>query len=318
MGLSEFQLIERFFVRNARYDGSVDLGIGDDAALISVNPGQSLAVTTDTLVEGVHFFSGANPESLGHKALAVNLSDLAAMGAEPRWASLALTLPQSDPSWLSGFAQGLFELADVWAVRLIGGDTTQGPRSITVHAMGTVPKGDALLRSGARPGDVIYLTGSVGDAGLGLMTERKEAECGDDAVLRRLHRPDPRIAVGLRLRGLATACIDVSDGLAADLGHVLRLSQVGAVIDWHALPLSAAVKAYVDETGDWELPLRCGDDYELCFTVAAADVATLEARLAGLPDPCTRIGSINGSGTLDVVRDSGAMEFPLSGYEHFS
>ena len=318
MALKEFDLIERFFHRPNGGNSSVRLGIGDDCALLGFDDSLELAVTTDTMVEGVHFFADVDPESLGYKALAVNLSDLAAMGAEPVCATLALTMPGSDASWLSRFARGFFDLAQAWSVELIGGDTAQGPLTITIQAMGTVPKGEALLRSTARPTDRIYLTGRLGDAALGLKMERNEVDGSDAAVLNRLHRPQPRVEAGLKLRGVATACIDLSDGLAGDLGHILQASRVGAVIDWNKLPLSAAVRQYIGESGDWELPLRGGDDYELCFTVPASEAAAMEGRLADLGYPCTCVGVIDRSDGLRVLKDSNRIQFALQGYEHFS
>jgi thiamine-monophosphate kinase len=318
MALSEFDLIERFFVRKNRRNPSVRLGIGDDCALLGFDDLVELAVTTDTMVEGVHFFSSADPQAVGYKALAVNLSDLASMGAEPVCATLALTMPESDASWLSRFAQGFFDLAQEWSVELIGGDTTQGPLTITVQAMGTVPKGEALLRSTARPADLIYVTGYLGDAGLGVKIEQNEVDCSDAAVLNRLHRPEPRVEAGLRLRGVATSCIDLSDGLAGDLGHILQASGVGAIIDWDKLPLSDAVRHYIGESRDWELPLRGGDDYELCFTIPASEAAAMERRMADLRYPCACVGVIDRSDGLRVLKDSNRIQFSLQGYEHFS
>jgi thiamine-monophosphate kinase len=318
MALKEFDLIERFFVRKNGGNPSVRLGIGDDCALLGVDESVELAVTTDTMVEGVHFFSGADPEALGYKALAVNLSDLASMGADPVCAILALTIPESDASWLSRFTQGFFDLAQAWSVELIGGDTTRGPLTITVQAMGTVPKGMALRRATARLTDLIYVTGYLGDAALGLKIEQNQVDRSDAAVLNRLHRPEPRVEAGLRLRGLATACIDLSDGLAGDLGHILQASGVGAAIDWNKLPISDAVRRHIGESGDWELPLRGGDDYELCFTIPASEAAGLERRMSDLGCPCTGIGVIDRSDGLWVVKDSNRIQFSLQGYEHFS
>ena len=318
MAIKEFDLIERFFVRKNGGNPSVRLGIGDDCALLGIGDTVELAVTTDTMVEGVHFFPGADPDALGYKALAVNLSDLASMGAEPVCAILALTMPQSDASWLSRFAHGFFDLAQAWSVELIGGDTTRGPLTITVQAIGTVPKGEALLRSTARPADLVYVTGCLGDAALALKIEQNEVDYRDAAVLNRLHRPEPRVEAGLRLRGVATACIDLSDGLAGDLGHILQASGVGAVIDWNKLPFSDAVRHYIDESGDWELPIRGGDDYELCFTIPASEAAASERRMADSGCPCTCIGVIDRSDGLRVLKDSNRIQFLLQGYEHFS
>lgn len=222
MALGEFELIRRFFTAQAVRHRETVLGIGDDGAVLCPPPDHELVVTVDTLVSGVHFLPTVDPERLGHKALAVNLSDLAAMGAEPRWASLALTLPEADPAWLAAFARGFFRLAERHGVELIGGDTTQGPLAITVQALGWVPRGAALRRSGARPGDRIYLSGPMGCAGLGLKIRLGQVAFDDAEAVLRLEQPEPRVELGVSLRGIASACIDVSDRLAADLGHLWR------------------------------------------------------------------------------------------------
>ena len=257
MPVSEFALIQRFFTQQPVKNPSTRLGIGDDCALLAVPEGFELAITTDTMVENVHFFAGTDPELLGHKLLAVNLSDLAAMGAKPVSVTLALTLPKVDETWLTAFAKGFLNLAERYSVDLIGGDTTSGPLTLTVQAMGLVPKGQALRRSAARPGDFIYMTGCLGDAGLGLKIKQGYNCADSDAALTRFNRPEPQIGAGLALIGIANACIDISDGLAGDLGHILEQSRVGACLDWEALPLSKAVLAYINDTGDWSMPLDC-------------------------------------------------------------
>jgi thiamine-monophosphate kinase len=267
--VNEFELIRRFFARQDMTRADVVAGIGDDAALLQPPAGQQLAVTSDLLVSGIHFLSDADPQALGHKALAVNLSDLAAMGAEPAWFMLNLALPKADAGWLEFFCRGLFELAREYRVQLVGGDTSRGPLAIAIEAHGFVPPGQALRRSGAKTGDRIYVTGTLGDAGLALrhrlggisLPERELA-----AVAARLDRPVPRVREGLLLRGLAHGAIDISDGLLADLGHVLEQSRVGARIHLDKIPLSPVCRAYLPETG-WDLVLANGDDYELCFTV---------------------------------------------------
>jgi thiamine-monophosphate kinase len=318
MSLGEFELIRRFFTDQPIRSTDTVLGVGDDGALLRCPAGQELAITVDTLVAGVHFLKDVDPESLGHKVLAVNLSDLAAMGAEPRWATLALTLPAADASWLARFAKGFFGLAERHAVELIGGDTTRGPLALTVQAMGLVPAGRALRRSGARPGDRVYLTGPVGSAGLGLKIRLGETHLADPDALARLERPEPRISHGLQLRGLASAGIDVSDGLAADLGHILKASGVGATLDFAALPLSAGVRRYLAETGDWALPLTFGDDYELCFTVPPEAGPILAARLEASGLEATAIGRIDAAPGLRLVKDGRAAEFTPTGFQHFS
>ena len=311
MPISEFALIQRFFTRQRVINSSTHLGIGDDCALLSIPEGFELAVTTDTMVENVHFFAGADPELLGHKLLAVNLSDLAAMGAKPISVTLALTLPKVDENWLTAFARGFLNLAERYSVDLIGGDTTSGPLTLTVQAMGLVPKGQALMRSAARPGDFIYMTGCLGDAGLGLKIKRGYRCADPEAALTRFNQPEPQVEAGQSLIGIAHACIDLSDGLAGDLGHILEQSQVGACLDWDALPLSNAVLAYINDTGDWSMPLTAGDDYELCFTVSPdqADRLTLEA---------IKIGIIESQPGLRLNKSGKIQPLEVKGFEHFS
>lgn len=311
MALSEFGLIQRFFTRQAVAHRSTALGIGDDCALLDIPDGYQLAVTADTMVENVHFFAGTDPYRLGHKLLAVNLSDLASMGAQPLSVTLALTLPRVDEAWLAAFAQGFLALAGQFGVDLIGGDTTSGPLTLTVQAMGLVPRGQALLRSGAQVGDAIYLSGALGDAGLGLKILQGHACSEPQAALNRFHCPVPRVATGLAIRPIATACIDLSDGLAGDLGHILRLSRVGACVDWSALPLSAAVQGYCQATGDWRMPLVAGDDYELCFTVPPQLAAQV-------PAECRKIGVIDAGAGLRLRKDGLLHSIDTKGYEHFS
>lgn len=311
MPLSEFSLIRRFFTGQRIHHPATRLGIGDDCALLSVPEGSELAITADTMVENVHFFAGADPKHLGHKLLAVNLSDLASMGAQPLAVTLALTLPRADETWLTDFAEGFLNLASLHAVELIGGDTTSGPLTLTVQAMGLVPKGQALRRSGAKPGDGVYVTGTLGDAGLGLKICQGYHCAEPDAALQRFHQPEPRCMEGLSLRGIANACIDISDGLAGDLGHILEQSGVGASIDWDKLPLSQGVETYIQETGDWLMPLTAGDDYELCFTVSPE-------RTADLTIACRRIGAIEPEPGLRLQKSGTLTNLRTQGYEHFS
>lgn len=315
MALNEFQLIERYFAAGGLRREDVVLGIGDDAALLRVPPGMELAVSIDTLVEGVHFPAGTQAAAVGHKALAVGLSDLAAMGAEPAWATLSLSLPEADEDWLGGFASGLSALAGRYGVQLVGGDTVRGPLVVTLQVHGLVPAGQALRRRGARPGDRVYVTGTLGDAGLGLRLLRGElqATAADTAYARgRLDLPQPRVETGLALRGIASAAIDVSDGLAADLGHILEVGGVGAVIDASALPLSEALVRSVEPAAALELALTAGDDYELCFTVPAAKVEDL----AGLS--CTCIGQIEaGCGLRVAAADGSPVPLDHLGFDHF-
>jgi len=255
MASGEFGLIEKYFDRPSER-ADVILAVGDDCAILAPPDEQQLAVSVDTLVSGVHFFPDTDPRGLGHKALAVNLSDLAACGAKPAWCSLALTLPSIDEGWLSGFSAGFWGLARQHNISLIGGDTTQGPLSITVQVIGTTPRGKALLRSGAKANDLIYVSGPIGNAGLGLMGRQGAWEIKDPALFMALETPTPRIALGLSLLGIASACIDISDGLAADLGHILERSQVGAEIDWDQLPLSESVRQFIAQHDDLGFPLQ--------------------------------------------------------------
>jgi thiamine-monophosphate kinase len=314
--LGEFDLIRRYFTHPARRADTL-VAVGDDCALLAPRPGRVLAVTTDTLVEGVHFFPGTDPRALGHKSLAVNLSDLAAMGAEPAWVTLALTLPEPDETWLAAFADGFLNLADRYHVDLVGGDTTRGPLAITVQAMGFVDPDRVLRRDAARAGDAIYLTGELGLAGLGLKIARGEIAFDAHEAREKLDRPEPRVQAGLALAGLARAGIDVSDGLAADLGHILATSGVGAALEYSALPLPVCVRDYVASSGDWRMPLVAGDDYELCFTLAPAREADLQARLSELGCACARIGHIEASPGLRLARDGAVIDLPTRGYQHF-
>lgn len=314
--MDEFDLIRRFFAPSPRRPETI-FGVGDDCAVLHPPAGKQLAATIDTLVAGVHFLADVAPEVLGHKVLAVSLSDLAAMGAEPAWAFLALTMPEAEPAWLERFSQGLLKLAGQYQLDLVGGDTTRGPLSITVQALGWLPKGAALLRSAATPGDEIYVSGCLGDAGLGLKMLQGEVEWKAREAIDRLQRPHPRIALGMALRGMAHACIDISDGLAADLGHILEASGVGATLSWEALPLSEAVRRYIHESGDWLLPLTAGDDYELCFTVPEKSRGLLEQSLQCLDVSWHRIGKIERRQGLRLNKGGEVMALPGAGYRHF-
>ncbi len=324
MPVSEFDLIARYFARSVEHRPDVVLGSGDDCALLQVPADHELAVSIDTLVEGVHFRSSDEPDSVGHKALAVNLSDLAAMGAHPAWATLALTLPDTEPErvgWVEAFSRGFFALADSFGVELVGGDTTRGPLSMTLEAHGFVPWGQALRRSDAKPGEFIYVTGTLGDAGLALLAQQGLFVPTEYAAFlrRRLHWPEPRVAQGMKLRGLASAAIDISDGLTADLGHILEASGVGATLYADSLPLSEAVRGYVRETADWSLALSAGDAYELCFTVPEAKQGEIEALIPTLGCPCAWVGIIESrQGLRCVLADGTPMDVGAGGYDHFS
>ena len=321
MAESEFDIIRHYFSRQRASRDDVLVGIGDDAALLQAPAGRALAVCLDTLVEGVHFSPETSAAAIGHKALAVNLSDLAAMGAEPAWAMLALTMPENDAAWLAAFSEAFFTLADRYAVQLVGGDTTSGPLVITVQAHGFVTPEKVLRRQGARPGERIYVTGTLGDAGLALRINVP----GDNWLRKRLDFPEPRIEAGLVLRDYASAAIDVSDGLLADLGHLLESDRLGASLWIDALPRSEAFLGAMqvldpDRRGQfYELPLGAGDDYELCFTVAEQHCGEMEERLARIPGGCRWIGVVEADQGIRCYRDDGAPYRPaMSGYQHFS
>lgn len=308
--VSEFTIIEGYFKQKLIHK-NISLGVGDDCALLTIPDGYELAITTDTMVENVHFFPDVLPYDLGYKLLAVNFSDLAAMGATPLAATLALTLPKVDESWLQAFADGFFTLANQYQVGLIGGDTTSGSLTLTVQAMGLVPQGQGLRRSTAQVGDVICVTGLLGEAGLGYKTKQGYSCSNPDNALMRFNRPEPCIEAGLSLLGIANSCIDISDGLAGDLGHILKQSGVGAVLEWDKLPLSDEVKAYIEKTGDWLMPLTAGDDYELCFTVSPDKVDKLSI-------PFFKIGVIESSWGLRLKKDNKVEVLQEKGYEHFN
>jgi thiamine-monophosphate kinase len=317
---SEFDLIQHYFAGLTLSRSDVSLGIGDDGALLRVPEKMELVVSIDTLVSGVHFFPDVSPEALGHKALAVNLSDLAAMGAEPAWVTLALTLPDVDESWLKGFAQGFANLARQHNVALVGGDTTRGPLTVTVQAHGWVPQGMALQRDGASAGDDIYVTGVLGDAALCLLAIREPSVNNlAETLSGKLERPQPRIEAGLALRRLATSAIDISDGLIADLGHILQASGLGATVSLAQLPFSEPVSQWLQQEGNWNTVLAGGDDYELCFTAAPADREKIDQISETLGLPFTRIGCIESSSGLRIVqKDGGLWQGSVGGFDHFA
>jgi thiamine-monophosphate kinase len=318
----EFELIDRYFTHPAR---RAILGVGDDAALVKAGSGKLLAVATDMLVGGRHFFPDADPESVGHKALAVNLSDMAAMGATPRWATLAVALPHADPSWLAAFSRGFMRLARKCDVDLIGGDTTRGPLNICVQIIGEVPARHALRRDAARPGDDIWVSGVLGDAALAVAAGEKRIKLTPAERARaakRLDWPEPRLALGIALRGVARSAIDVSDGLVADLGHICERSGVAAVVAIERLPVSAMMRRHLQSAVAKAALLSGGDDYELCFTAAPARRAGVERAAARARSRVTRIGRVirapEGACHVAVV-DGGGLPLALKrgGFEHF-
>ena len=314
--LSEFDLIARYFTRPAR---NAILGVGDDAALLQPSPGMVLAVTADMLVVGRHFFPDTDPGWLGHKSLAVNLSDLAAMGARPRWALLSIALPEINDAWLAAFSGGLFGLADQYGVELVGGDTTRGPLNISLTLLGEVASGRALRRDGARLDDDIWVSGELGGAALGLLHARGilRLDGGQaEQCCRRLHQPEPRVGLGRELVGLAHAAIDISDGLVADLGHMVARSQVGARIELDRLPMEPALHDFPDRKVD--CALAGGDDYELCFTAppTARQAVLAAGQNAGVA--VNRIGKIDAAQGVRVVRADGQeIHVERTGFDHF-
>lgn len=313
--LGEFELIERFFTR-AQTDLAVLNGIGDDAAVVDVDG--PLVVAVDTLVGGVHFPPELEARAVGHRALAVNLSDLAAMGARPRWATLALTLPAADAAWIADFAEGFFDLAERFDVALIGGDTTRGPLCITVQVLGVLDGGPALERRGGRVGDGIYVTGTLGDAAAGLAALAGAARaCGAAQLIERLAYPEPRVGAGLALAGIAHAAIDVSDGLVADLGHLCRASSCGARVDVECLPLSTSLTESCTRERAYEYALTGGDDYELCFTVAVEDDARVADLARSLATPMSRIGTLTPGHGVACLLHGEPMPLAETGFRHF-
>lgn len=316
---SEFALIRRHFTRPARH---TDLAVGDDAALIRPSAGMQLAISTDMLVAGTHFFADTDPEDLGWKTLAVNVSDLAAMGAAPRWVVLAASLPAPAEAWIAAFARGFFACSEAFGIDVIGGDTTRGPLNLCPTIFGEVPVGQAITRAGARPGDDLWISGAPGRAALGLAQLRGEATlAGADRAdcLAALHRPQPRVALGLALRGLASSLLDVSDGLLGDLGHILEQSAVGAVISAGALPLAPLEAACGDAALAFRACTAGGDDYELLFTAPVARRAEVGALAERLHLPLHRIGSITPAEQGLRLRDHDGQLRPLAanGYDHF-
>ena len=323
MACGEFSLIARYFdrVRSSRLD--VELGIGDDCALLNIPEKQTLAISTDTLVAGNHFLHDIDPADLAYKALAVNLSDLAAMGADPAWLTLALTLPDVDEAWLEAFSDGLFELLNYYDMQLIGGDTTRGPLSMTLGIHGYVPVGRALKRSGAKPGDWIYVTGTPGDsaAGLAILQNRLQVADATDAdyLLQRHLRPTPRILQGQALRDLASAAIDLSDGLISDLGHIVNASGCGARVNVDVLPYSTALSQHVEPEQALRWALSGGEDYELCFTVPEINRGALEVALGNLGAAFTCIGQMSADVEgIHFTRDGKPVTFGWKGYDHFA
>ena len=315
MSLTEFGIIEKYFAGLTPGEGGVVLGVGDDAAILAADTNSHLVATTDSLVSGVHFFPDADPADIGYKALAVNLSDMAAMGAEPRWFTLALTLSDREmkPGWLEGFARGLGELAGNHAVSLVGGDLCKGPPAVTIQLIGECPKGREIRRSGANAGDLVYVSGQLGGAALALAMLKSGQEPHPDCA-RQLLRPVPRVELGVSLRGIASAMIDISDGLLADLGHLLGAGGLGAAIDIDTIPVYKYLDTECNSPQKWRHVLSGGDDYELCFTVPQAKQRDLER----IGRQVYRIGTITAERGVRCMRTDGSEHIQeYAGYTHF-
>ena len=322
MPFGEFNLIRKFFTKTYQRS-DVSLGVGGDAAVVNVPQGKQLVVTTDTLVAGVHFPEATSPRDIAYKSIVVNLSDLAAMGAEPAWLTLCINLPEVDHDWLQAFSESFYQTCEQFQAQLIGGDTVQGPLSVTVQAMGLVDSGKVLQRGGAQPGDLIYVSGTLGDAAIGLdMVLGKRAENDDrDWFISRLNRPEPRIELGLAASAYCSAAIDISDGLDADLGHVLEASGCGATVNVDSVPLSDAAKRCFEHQGeiDWTKVLASGDDYELCLTVAPENETQLVEAATSVSVPVSKVGEITASTEVRLLDDEGKeIKLKDTGYDHFS
>jgi thiamine-monophosphate kinase len=308
--MNEFDLIEKYF--NWKQANKIELSVGDDCALISIDANYQLATSVDTLIEGVHFPQETSPADIAHKALAVNLSDLAAMGATPKYFTLALTLPEFDQHWLEQFSSSLKSLSDEYQINLVGGDTTKGKLSITINVTGTVPSGQALLRSSAKVGDAIFVSNVIGDAALAWQQIQQEISPSKE-LLKQFNIPNPQVSLGQALLGVANACIDISDGLEQDLGHILFSSNVGASINLADIPLSQELSNHLEKTNDWCLPLAGGDDYQLCFSVPEARIDDLKKIEIDLGITLTKIGVITKNQNLKIV----GFDKTCQSYQHF-
>ena len=315
--MSEFDLIRKHFTRPTKH---THLGIGDDAALITVGTGMELAVSTDMLVAGTHFFADADPCKLGWKSLAVNLSDMAAMGAKPKWATLAVSLPENNTTWLGLFSQGFFSCAEAFEVDLIGGDTTRGSLNISVQIMGEVPIGQAIKRSGAKVDDDIWVSGKLGCAALALAHLQRKEQIANSLShhLQALHSPQPRVALGIALRGLANSCLDISDGLISDLGHITTASNVGAEIYLETIPTSTYIKKHLKTSAFQHYVLAGGDDYELCFTAPQRRSADILAIAKNVNAPVVKIGRITADKVVTVLDAGNLIQLGQTGYNHFN
>ena len=309
--MNEFDLIRDYFTWPIK-DSSVTLGVGDDAALFRLEQGYQLVTTTDTLTEGVHFSASTPAKDIAHKSLAINLSDIAAMGAKAKYFTLAITLPKIDKSWLKEFSDSLRQLSECYEMDLIGGDTTRGSLAINITMFGIVNNSKVLTRSGARPGDGIYVSGTIGDAGFCFWKLSNDL-IPSNQELERLNRPTPRLELGLVLKNLASACIDISDGLEQDLSHILKASSVGAIMEVEKIPISEALLGHIKDTNDWSIPLCGGDDYELCFTIPEGNEEALKKISHSCHTKITKIGAIREALGLQIEGFDG----PRKSYQHF-
>jgi thiamine-monophosphate kinase len=319
MALNEFELIEKYFQKELGGFG-VSLGIGDDCALLQAPPAKSIATSMDTLVGGNHFPKNADPELIAERALRVNLSDLAAMGAEPLWYTLGLTIPSADKHWLDGFSRGLYQVAHLYNCVLVGGDTTRGPLSVTIQVIGAVELDSALQRSRAKVGDTIFVTGHLGDGAAAVGVIKQELQVGKAAFnyfMSRYYRPTPRIAEGQLLCGIANAAIDISDGLMADLGHICRASGVGARIDLERVPVSEALSKLASQEQIIKWALSGGDDYELCFTVPPENVSKIERLIQQNKLAATAVGEIDRGSDVVCMNKGKVLTVNKTGYQHF-
>lgn len=318
--MNEFEIIEKYLKYESNHRSDVLKGIGDDCALVKLPRGQRLAISMDTLISGVHFMADSNAADIAHKAVAVNLSDLAAAGAEPAWITLSLSLPECDEVWLEDFSKGLKRIADFFGVQVIGGDTCRGPLSITVQAHGFVPEPVFLTRSNAQAGEMICVTGPIGDAALGLLVAKNELNVSAavaSQLLKKYQTPYPKIAAGIALRGRATAAIDISDGLLADVNHISQQSGVGALLRWEKIPLSDAAKSIEDSELQRRAVLAGGDDYELCFTVKEDDLEATRLALETVGTSCFPIGRMTGKPGVRLRQNKQDIELEELGYQHF-
>ncbi|HCE2692374.1 thiamine-phosphate kinase [Vibrio parahaemolyticus] len=317
----EFNLIDKYFVGRQNQRKDVHLAAGDDCALVKAPANVQIAISTDTLVAGTHFLPHANPAWVAHKALASNISDLAAMGATPAWVSFALTMPEADEEWLALFCDAFFELADYFGIQLIGGDTTKGPLSLTLTVQGFVPEGKALTRSGAKVGDWVYVTGNLGDAKAGLdviLDETLRSRIGADELEKAHYLSTPRVLAGQALVGLASSAIDISDGLISDIKHILKRSQVGVSIDVSQLPISSELVQFLDDkVSAQQYALSSGEEYELCFTVSEQNRGSLQSALSYSGCKVTCIGQIRPNGTFELHDNNQPLDWDLSGFDHF-